>query len=92
MSDPELPTIDDIRAAAARVAPHLHRTPMIGSETLSRRCGLDLLLKCESLQKTGSFKPRGAISAAIPASPNSLTKPNTLRYKGSVHSSRRESK
>ncbi len=62
MTAADLPSIDDIRAAAGRVAPHLHRTPLCGSETLSRACGYEVVLKCENLQKTGSFKPRGAIN------------------------------
>jgi threonine dehydratase len=56
------PTIDEIRAAAERVAPHLHRTPLWGSAGLSEMSGYGLWFKCENLQKTGSFKPRGAIN------------------------------
>jgi len=56
------PDLDDIRRATEHVAPHLHRTPLVRSRTLSDRTGLDLWLKCENLQRTGSFKPRGALN------------------------------
>lgn len=62
MSDLQLPGIDDVRAAALRIEPHLHQTPMLSSRTLSERTGLEVWLKCECLQKTGSFKPRGALN------------------------------
>jgi threonine dehydratase len=60
--------LDDIRAAAERVAPHVHRTPLLSSTTAARfiqaasglRIADDrLYLKAEHLQKTGSFKARG---------------------------------
>lgn len=57
--------IDAIRDAAARTAPHLHRTPVLSSRSLGDRAGVSLLLKCESLQKTGSFKPRGALNVVL---------------------------
>jgi threonine dehydratase len=62
MSAKTPPTIDDVRAAAARIAPHIHNTPLIGSHTLSELTGYKLSFKCENLQKTGSFKPRGAVN------------------------------
>jgi threonine dehydratase len=54
------PTLADIEAARERVAGHARETPVYGSATLSRRCGRDVLLKAENLQRTGSFKIRGA--------------------------------
>jgi threonine dehydratase len=62
MIDVAAPTLDDLRNAAGRIAPHLHRTPMCGSRSLSQMSGYEITLKCENLQKTGSFKPRGAIN------------------------------
>jgi len=53
-------TLDDVRAAAPRVAPYVHRTPLVSSRTLSERLGTRVSLKLEVFQKTGSFKPRGA--------------------------------
>jgi len=56
-----LVTLDEIRTAAQQIAPHIHRTPLWHSRTLSERAGAQVYLKCENLQKTGSFKPRGAL-------------------------------
>lgn len=54
-----------IREAAARLAPHLHRTPVLSARSLGERAGVSLWLKAESLQKTGSFKPRGALNLIL---------------------------
>lgn len=62
MTDTPLPQLEDILRALPRVTPHVHRTPMIRSRTLSEMTGRDVLLKCENLQRTGSFKPRGALN------------------------------
>ena len=50
-------------AARRRVAPHVHRTPLLSFRTLGAETGADPWLKCENLQKTGSFKVRGALNA-----------------------------
>jgi len=64
-------TIDDVRAARTRIAGQVRHTPLVASETLSRRLGTNVHLKLELFQKTGSFKPRGAfnkiLAAGIPA-------------------------
>lgn len=57
--------LDAIRNAAERVGPHIHRTPMLSSRTVGDRSGVHLDLKCESFQKTGSFKPRGALNIVL---------------------------
>jgi threonine dehydratase len=62
-------TLADVETARARIRPHLHRTPLQHSATLSELTGTDLWLKAENLQKTGSFKPRGAINAALQLTP-----------------------
>ncbi len=54
--------LNEIRAAADRIAGRIHRTPIVTSTTLDQRVGVRLHLKCESFQKTGSFKPRGALN------------------------------
>ncbi len=54
-----------IREAAVRIGPHLHRTPLMTSATLGERAGVRLTLKAESFQKTGSFKPRGALNIVL---------------------------
>ncbi|HZL58116.1 MAG TPA: threonine/serine dehydratase [Stellaceae bacterium] len=59
------PDADAIRAAAARIAPFTVATPLLSSPLLDARAGLRLLVKAESLQRTGSFKWRGAINALL---------------------------
>ena len=59
----DLPTPDDVAAARARVAPHVVRTPMLRSAALDAATGGTILLKPEPLQRTGSFKLRGATNA-----------------------------
>src|SRR5579872_6206993 len=54
------PTIADIETARVRIAGHTRVTPVYPSDSLSRLCGRRLLLKAENLQRTGSFKIRGA--------------------------------
>jgi threonine dehydratase len=55
----------DIQKAADRIAGKVHRTPLLSSKTLGERVGVSLFLKCESFQKTGSFKPRGALNKVL---------------------------
>ncbi|MGH7584035.1 MAG: pyridoxal-phosphate dependent enzyme, partial [Gemmatimonadales bacterium] len=63
-ADHTVPTLDDVRAAQRVISERVHLTPVIGSETVARRTGAATFhLKCESLQKTGSFKVRGALNA-----------------------------
>lgn len=57
------PTWDAIIDAHARIAPRIHRTPILTSQSLNALTGARLFLKCESFQKTGSFKIRGATNA-----------------------------
>jgi threonine dehydratase len=56
-----LPTEADVRAAAARIAPYARRTPVLRAEVDGR----PVLLKLEHLQRTGSFKLRGALNALL---------------------------
>jgi len=56
---------EDIRAAADRLAPWIHRTPVLTSRTLDARCGGSVFLKCENFQKVGAFKIRGATNALL---------------------------
>ena len=58
-----------IREAAVRLEPHLLRTPVLSARALGERAGVRLLLKVESLQKTGSFKPRGALNVVLTLAP-----------------------
>ncbi len=56
------PTLPDLEAARERIAGHARATPVYGSSTLSRRVGRPVWLKAENLQRTGSFKIRGAVN------------------------------
>ena len=62
MSQPTV-SYDDVLAAAARIAPHAHRTPVLSSRLINRRLGVDLVFKCENFQRVGAFKFRGAFNA-----------------------------
>jgi len=57
------PTIDDVLAAAERIAPHVHRTPVATCTSIDEIAGASLFFKCEHLQKVGAFKARGATNA-----------------------------
>lgn len=59
------PTIKDIKRAAARINPYVHRTPVFTSLTVNRLADAEVFLKCENLQKTGAFKARGAVNAVF---------------------------
>ncbi len=58
-------SLDDIRDAMLRIHPLVHRTPLIYSSSFSRLTGAEVYLKVESLQKTGSFKARGAVNKML---------------------------
>jgi len=60
MATTTAPTLADIQAARARIGSHARVTPIHGSDTLTRLAGREVLLKAENLQRTGSFKIRGA--------------------------------
>lgn len=64
MTAPPL-TLDDIRDAQLRISGRLHRTALIHSAAVSEDLGADVFLKLECLQKTGSFKPRGAFNKLL---------------------------
>jgi threonine dehydratase len=57
--------LPEIRAAAERLAGTVHRTPTLSAESIGARAGVVLQLKCECFQKTGSFKPRGALNKVL---------------------------
>lgn len=62
-----LVTLDAVQEARARIGARLHRTPVLSSRRLSRQARVPLRLKMESLQKTGSFKVRGALNKVLVA-------------------------
>ncbi|MBO9661554.1 pyridoxal-phosphate dependent enzyme [Dokdonella sp.] len=59
----DLPEFADVEAAAARIAPHAQRTPVLRSRSLDALAGAELHFKCENLQRVGAFKFRGACNA-----------------------------
>ena len=60
-----LPTMADVQAAAVRIQPWIHRTPVLTSASLNALSGAQLWFKCENLQKAGAFKARGATNAVL---------------------------
>ena len=56
---------ENVAQAAGRIAPWVHRTPVLTSKALDERCGGSLFLKCENFQKVGAFKFRGAMNALL---------------------------
>jgi threonine dehydratase len=59
------PDLAAIRAAHQRISSRIHRTPVLTSASLDEMAGARLFFKCENLQKTGSFKIRGAMNAVF---------------------------
>jgi threonine dehydratase len=59
----QLPTYDDVAAAAQRLQGQAHRTPVLRSATADKLLGAQLFFKCENLQRMGAFKFRGAFNA-----------------------------
>jgi len=65
VSDLIIPTYDDMLAAHARIAPYIHRTPVLTSSYFNELTGAELFFKCENFQKAGAFKVRGACNAVF---------------------------
>ena len=60
-----LPDLDAIRSAQARIAPYVHRTPVLSCRSLDAEVGARLFFKAENVQRTGAFKARGATNAVF---------------------------
>jgi threonine dehydratase len=60
-----IPTYEDVKAAHERIAPYIHRTPILTSSYLNGLTGAELFFKCENFQKAGAFKVRGATNAVF---------------------------
>jgi threonine dehydratase len=60
-----LPDLADVRDAHARIAPFVHRTPVMTCRAIDEEVGAALYFKCEHLQKVGAFKARGACNAVF---------------------------
>ncbi|MBL0175760.1 MAG: pyridoxal-phosphate dependent enzyme [Ignavibacteria bacterium] len=62
---PARPTLDHILAAAERIRPFAHRTPVLTCAGIDAMCGASLFFKCENFQKVGAFKFRGAANTVF---------------------------
>jgi threonine dehydratase len=60
-----LPTYADVLAAADRISPHVHRTPVVTCRAIDTRLGATVFAKAENLQRVGAFKARGALNAVL---------------------------
>lgn len=61
----DIPGFDHVLAAHERVAPYIHRTPVLTSRLINAMAGAELFFKCENFQKAGAFKARGASNAVF---------------------------
>ena len=60
-----LPDLAAIRDAQARIAAHVHRTPVMTCAAIDAEVGASLFFKCEHLQRIGAFQARGACNAVF---------------------------
>jgi len=60
-----IPELTDIRLAADRIQPWIHRTPVLKNETINCLFNAEIYFKCENFQKAGAFKSRGACNAVF---------------------------
>jgi threonine dehydratase len=67
--NPRLPAFADVVAAAARIGPHVVRTPVVRSDAFDARAGRRVWFKCENLQTGGAFKYRGAVNTVLQLDP-----------------------
>ena len=80
----EIPDLEAVRQAAARIAPHAHRTPVLTCSALDRLVGARLFFKCECFQKVGAFKFRGACNAVL-ALAEAEARPGVLTHSSGNH-------
>ena len=65
-------SLQQIEEAHQRIAPYIHRTPILTNSTINAMAGADLYFKCENFQKIGAFKIRGGMNAALTLSAENL--------------------
>ncbi len=65
-------TLQDIQTAHERIAPHIHRTPVLTNKSINAIAGCDIYFKCENFQKIGAFKIRGGMNASLSLSTDKL--------------------
>jgi threonine dehydratase len=69
-----IPTFEEVQAAHKRIAPYIHRTPVMTSSYFNSLSGAELFFKCENFQKAGAFKVRGACNAVFGLSDDKAAK------------------
>lgn len=69
-----VPNIADIQAIHEAIAPYIHRTPILTSQSINEIAGAELYFKCENFQKIGAFKMRGATCAALALTAEEIAK------------------
>lgn len=79
-----LVSLDDVRAAAVRLRDLIVRTPLLASPAASERFGNEVRFKCESLQRSGSFKVRGALNFVLQL-PHDLISRGVITYSSGNH-------
>ena len=67
-------SIADVESASQRICRYIHRTPVLVSNCLDQETGCRLFFKCENLQKSGSFKIRGAMNAVAQLGTDQLSR------------------
>lgn len=67
-------TLEEIREAATRIRDRVHHTPLLSSRAIAEAAGSPVRLKCENLQRAGSFKIRGALNRLLQLSPEERTR------------------
>ena len=78
------PDLAAIREAAARIAPHVHRTPVLSCASIDAEVGASLVFKCENFQRIGAFKARGA-SNAVFSLPDALASRGVVTHSSGNH-------
>ena len=74
MTNPTPLSLSDIKAAAERIEPHAHRTPVLTCGAIDELLGASVFFKCENFQKVGAFKFRGALNAVLSLSDEEAAK------------------
>src|SRR6202790_2785646 len=76
------PSWEAILAAHARIAPHIHRTPVRSSASFNALTGAQIFFKCDNFQKTGSFKIRGASNTIFSLSEQEIARGSVTQSSG----------
>ena len=76
------PCLSDVLAAQKRLAGHVHRTAVCTSRSLDAMVGCSVVFKCENLQRSGSFKARGALNTLLQLDADELRRGVTTHSSG----------